>query len=347
MKLKTTIAAAICALSLYGSGAAASPLEETYTTLPLTQVKAEGTLIFSDCPEYVKAPGILYEGTVKEGKGRLYYYHVNELEEPARLVVYAKTEKPQTVKILRTLKGDASRAYIPTGRTLSFREAVDHGQKGKWISLPAKERTILFEDNAKGIREDDLVSGIVEIQAENPVTLGAAIFPMDDDKTIREELQTALPLPPDHHEMRGTFASDLYLESEPWDFSKGNAEIVVGHSFPFQQGKDEVSAVTRENTGDYGITYHMRIPTTGEGTYKLYINPLGGVYMGSFQIGQYKKILQIYRTDDKRSRGWFGHNTTEDYMEAGTWEAGKDLYLRFIPAGATYLPIRFLLVKER
>ena len=345
MKLHRIIAAAICALSLYGSGAAASPLEETYTTLPLKQVKTEGTLVFSDCPEYAKEPGILYAGTVKEGKGRLYYYHVNELDEPARLVVYAKSDKPQTIKLLRTLKGDASRAYIPTGSSLSFREAVSTKQKETLISLPAKKRTILFEDDKKGIREDDLVSGIVEIQTDKPVKLGAAIFPWDDDKTIQEKLDIASPLPPDSHEMRGTFASDIYYESEPWDFSKGNAEIVVGESFPFQQGPDEMSAVTRENTGDYGITYHMCIPTIGEGKYKLYINPLGGVYMGTFQIGQHAKLLQVYRTDDKRSRGWFGHKTTDHYMEAGTWQAGKDLFIRFIPAGATYLPIRFLLVK--
>ncbi len=345
MKLHRTIAAAICALSLYGSGAAASPLEETYTTLPLKLVKTEGTLVFSDCPEYADAPGILYEGTVPPGKGRLYYYHVNELKGPARLVVYAKAENPQSFQVLRKLKGEASRSYIPTGSMLSFREAVNVKQKEMTVSITEKKRTILFEDNKKGIREGDLVSGFVDIQTDKPVTLGAAIFPMADDKTIREELDAALPLPPDSHEMRGTFASDIYYESEPWDFSNGNAEIVVGKSFPFQQGTDEMNAVTRENTGDYGITYHMRIPTKGEGTYKLYINPMGGVYMGTFRIGQYEKILQIYRTDDKRSRGWFGHDTIEHYMEAGSWEAGKDLYLRFIPAGAAYLPIRFLLVK--
>ena len=31
---------------------AASPVDETYTTLPLSETKTEGTLIFSDCPEY-------------------------------------------------------------------------------------------------------------------------------------------------------------------------------------------------------------------------------------------------------------------------------------------------------
>lgn len=111
---------------------------------------------------------------------------------------------------------------------------------------------------------------------------------MDDDKSLQEALDTAAPLAPDSHEMRGTFAADIYLSSEPWDFSKGNAEITIGESHPFQQGKDEVSDVNRENTGDYGIRYHITLKTKGSGKYKLYINPMGGVYMGTFEIGQNK-----------------------------------------------------------
>lgn len=162
---------------------------------------------------------------------------------------------------------------------------------------------------------------------------------MDDDKSLQEALDTAAPLAPDSHEMRGTFAADIYLSSEPWDFSKGNAEITIGESHPFQQGKDEVSDVNRENTGDYGIRYHITLKTKGSGKYKLYINPMGGVYMGTFEIGQNKKLLRTYRTDGTLGKA-------ESCLPAGTWHAGKDLYIRFIPAGAAYMPLRFLLVAE-
>ena len=43
------------------------------------------------------------------------------------------------------------------------------------------------------------------------------------------------------------------MENKPWDFSKGNAAISIGNSLPFQMGRDELSKVDRENTGDYGI----------------------------------------------------------------------------------------------
>lgn len=336
--------AAAAAISTCAS--AASLAEADYTQLPLALTKQEGTLIFSDCPEYADTPGILYEGTVTKGKGRLYYYHVNETGGPARLVVYARAGKKQPITVKRAVRGEASSSYIPTGSTLSFREAMDAKQAEKTFTLMSGERTILFEDDPKGISEEDLVSGIVEIETKKPVTLGAAIFLMDDDKALQENLDTAVPLPPDRHEMRGTFASDIYLSSETWDFSKGNAEITIGESYPFQQGMDEVSRVTRENTGDYGIRYHITVRTQGSGKYKLYINPIGGVYMGTFEIGQNQKLLRTYRTDGTLGKAWFGDGTMESCLPAGTWQAGKDLYIRFIPAGAAYLPIRFLLVGD-
>ena len=251
---------------------AASPLDETYTTLPLTQTKAEGTLVFSDCPEYANQPGILYEGTVKPGEGRLYYYHVNETGGPARVLVYAKSDKKQDITVTRRVKGDASSSYIPTGATLSFREAVGEEQNKETVKLLPGEKTILYDDDEGGIAEEDLVSGMVEIETKKPVALGAAILPDGDTKDLQKALDTALPLPPDTHEMRGTFAKDIYLENENWDFTKGAAEISVGNSFPFQKGKDEMSHVERENTGDYGITYHVTFHNSGSGKYNLYIN---------------------------------------------------------------------------
>lgn len=326
---------------------AASPLDETYITLPLTQTKAEGTLVFSDCPEYADQPGILYEGTVKPGEGRLYYYHVNETGGPARVLVYAKSDKKQDITVTRRVKGDASSSYIPTGATLSFREAVGEEQKPETLELLPGKKTILYDDDEGGIAEEDLVSGMVEIETKKPVSLGAAILPDGDTKDLQKALDTALPLPPDTHEMRGTFAKDIYLENENWDFTKGAAEISVGNSFPFQKGKDEMSHVERENTGDYGITYHVTFHNSGSGKYNLYINAQGGVYMGTFQIGTHPRLLRVYRTDDKLGKHWFGNGTESDYISCGTWDMGKDLYIRFIPAGAAYLPIRFLMVPEK
>lgn len=106
--LKKTIASLAAAMTMAGglTAFASSPVDETYTTLPLKQTKAEGTLIFSDCPEYADQAGILYEGTAAPGKGRVYYYHVNETGGPARVLVYAKSDKKQPITVNRRIKGD-------------------------------------------------------------------------------------------------------------------------------------------------------------------------------------------------------------------------------------------------
>ena len=88
------------------TAAGASPLDISYEEIPLEKIKAEDTLILSDSPEYARNYGILAEGTVLKGKGRIYYYHVNETGKPARLAVYGVSDKG----------GDQSRPYAP-GRT--------------------------------------------------------------------------------------------------------------------------------------------------------------------------------------------------------------------------------------
>ena len=110
---------------------------------------------------------------------------------------------------------------------------------------------------------------------------------------------------------------------------------------------DELSRVKRENTGDYGVTYHVTFHNQGKGRYNLYVNAQGGVYLGTFQIGPDEKLLRTYRTDGKLGGRWFGNGTEDDYISCGSWDMGKDLYIRFIPAGAAYLPIRFLMVPEK
>ena len=239
-----------------------SPVDLDYNLIPMLVKKEDGKLIFSDCPEYADNYGILYEGTVEKGKGRVYYYHVNETGKPARVLVYAKSDKKQDITVTRTVKGDPSADYMPTGATLSFREAVNEAGDPVLVKLLPKERTVLFEDDKKGIRSGDLVSGIVEIETKKPVSLGVAIVPDGTKEDVKKALDLSVPLLPDSHEMRGTFPMDVYMENKPWDFSKGNAAISIGNSLPFQMGRDELSKVDRENTGDYGSTSMHRAVST-------------------------------------------------------------------------------------
>ncbi len=346
MKIKTWIAAMAAACGA-ATVAGASPLDISYKEIPLEKIKAEDTLIFSDSPEYARHYGILAEGTVLKGKGRIYYYHVNETGNPARLAVYGVSDKEEEIKVIRTLRGEPSRSYVPTGKTLSFREVTAKQPPPRNVMLEKGKRTILFEDNAKGIRQDDLVSGIVEVETSSPVRFGAAILPYEG--SVEKHLEKARYLPPDSHEMRGTFPMHVYFESGVWDAEKSAGKIELGSAEStafFQEGRDELNFIGRENTGNYGITCHLTIHSKGTGKYDLYLNPNGGVFEGALEIGQDRRLLRIYRTERYGTR-WFGHDTIYDYEKLGTWEAGKDLYIRFIPPGACYFPIRLLFVPKK
>lgn len=347
--IQQTVLGLLFALGAVGGAEAETPWQETYPQGNLQIVKQEGTLIFSDCPEYANHTGILYEGTVPKGEGRIYYYHVNQIGDKARLVVYGTSDKKQPIQVTRRIKGDASSAYLPTGKTLSAREMTDKEEKKETVTLQPKQKTILWEDDVKGIAEEDLVSGIVEVEVNKPASFGVAILHDGDERAIEKELAEALPLPADSHEMRGTFSKDLYIENKVWDFSQGPVNYNMGgdgSSLPFQKGKDEISRVERENTGDYGITYHITLHTKGEGTYTLYITALGGYYTGSFLVGQHPRFMRPYGPGSHKAFRFFGEQAG-DAIKAGIYTMGKDLYIRYIPAGASYLPIAFTLVPEK
>jgi len=76
--------------------------------LAVTTVDRNGRLLFSDSPETVRTPGIVFRGT-SEGHTRLYFYHVNGTDTPLRLVVYGLSERAMTVGIERDIITPPSR----------------------------------------------------------------------------------------------------------------------------------------------------------------------------------------------------------------------------------------------
>lgn len=339
VKIGITLLFTLCGIGSH----AEDVLDVSYTEMPLREVSRSGTLILSDCPEYATVYGILAEGTVEKGKGRIYYYHVNETENPARLVVYAVSDKRKEIKITRTLRGIPSQNYIPTGKSLSNKEVIQKRQTVKNISLSNKKREILFEDNPAGIAPHDLVSGIVEIETNEPVTCGVAFLPYDE--SLQKNISLALKLPPDSHEMRGTFPLCVHWENKVWNVKDGPTMIYLGSPESinpfFLKGRDELNFINRENTGNYGVTCCFTIHSKGTGTYDVYLNPMGGSFEGAIEMKQDSLFWTTYITKGQ-GKSWFGEDTVEDYMKIGRWKAGKDLNIRFIPPGASSFPVRLL-----
>ena len=120
-----------------------SVVDLEYQSIPMRTTLSEGDMLISDSPEYPSSYGILARGTM-QGKGRIYYYNVNDTGGIAQIVTYVNSNKDTTLKVKRNITGDTSLDYIHTGRTLSKVEARDKKEeKEQTISLKADTLTIL------------------------------------------------------------------------------------------------------------------------------------------------------------------------------------------------------------
>lgn len=347
--MKCGLAALIGTAALFSGTevSAEAVLDRPYQNMEMHDVKTEGTLVFSDSPEYVQQTGILAEGTV-QGEGRIYYYHVNDTGMKTRLVVYAQSNETADAHVTRFIQAVPSTDYITSGETLSFSEMVAGNQAPLDVQLAPGKRTVVASETSSGMLPGYLYSGIVEVETKTPVKFGVAMLPLTGD--LQSALDAAQAVPADSHALRGTFPKTVYRENKNvWNTDAGvPQELIVGGNgaLPFYRGIDELDGTERENTGDYGTTLQIRIRTEGSKPYRIYFNPLGGVYMGSFKITQ-GFLPRYYRTDDMKYHGrQLGEGTMDDYIDAGKWNAGKPVTIEFLAAGATYLPVRFLLVPE-
>lgn len=341
-KLIIAITTILISLGIVNSLAKTAIIDRAYKPIEMKIIKKEGKLLFSDSPEYINEFGIVAKAKIKGG-GRIYYYHVNDTYIPAEILVFAQSEKEQKIKIKRIVKGNPSLDYVTTGKTLSENLTKHIKKENIEIIIPSKEKTILNETK-ENVKPNYLVSGMIDVYSEKETTYGVAILPKIGN--IEENLKKAKEIKVDSHEMRGTFISDIYMENEKiWNIQDGAIEIKIGDGKRdiFQKGIDEIDNIERENTGNFGIQYHIKLHSKGEGMYDLYLNPQGGVYMGTIEIGQ-GYVYYPYKT--YRGNKWVGHNTINDYVYMGTWEVGKDLKIKLTPPGASNLPIRLLCIPK-
>ena len=164
-----------------------SVVDLEYQSIPMRTTLSEGDMLISDSPEYPSSYGILARGTM-QGKGRIYYYNVNDTGGIAQIVTYVNSNKDTILKVKRNITGDTSLDYIHTGRTLSKVEARDKKEEvEQTISLKADTLTILTTGESQFIPEAHLASGIIDVETLNPVTFGVAILPVKD-KSIKEQI---------------------------------------------------------------------------------------------------------------------------------------------------------------
>ncbi|SUP37138.1 hypothetical protein [Veillonella criceti] len=212
---------------------------------------------------------------------------------------------------------------------------------------PNGKKAVFTQLDTLPIQTDDLFSGILDFTASGPVFVKVLMLPITTPSLGGAVLADTLAM--DEVALRGTYvgAQRRLTLMQPYDSSLGPAAIMVANDRedPFVAGIDELTASTMvTNRGNYGVTYELTIPTTGQHEFALYINPLGGAYAGSFKV-TYDGHTEIYNVPSG-ARLFLGNGTTADTQYFGSYKAGKLLHIQFIPAGASNLPIQFLLVPQ-
>jgi hypothetical protein len=157
-------------------------------------------------------------------------------------------------------------------------------------------------------------------------------------------------LDPDRDALRGTFEGrDKLLV--PYALYNPQQDGVVAITLADNEvdsyiiGTDATNGHPVMNYGDYGVMYHLFIPSTdGQAHFKSYLNPRGGDYGGVLGIKYNHQLLDPVLTP--REPGIFGTDTIEAVSQIGSYESGKSLWLTFSPPGASNLPVKIMLVPD-
>ena len=337
-----------------------------FSPLPPTLVSETDTLLLSDSPEYVgPVGGTLSAGTIN-GNGRIYFYHVNEMDQPHKIAIVLEnqTAYPNTVHVMRQLKSIATPDYFAAGRDLSrkdLEQPLNESPNARplySLSIPPQGRKLIFSDlENTPVYKDALFTGIVDIKTEAPVFARVMMLPMGIDAVDASHWAKNLPI--DEIQLRGTYTgSKRNMEvTTPFDTTLGGAFVEIGNDREdmFINGVDEMQnkAFVRDR-GNYGVSYTLKIPTKGNEPFRLYFNPLGGPYSGSFTVkALHQQGARRGQTDTRTYHiggadgiSALGDGTILDSRIMGNYNAGDLLTLNFMPAGASNLPIRFLLIPE-
>ena len=332
----------------------------SFTPLPAELQAQKDTLLLSDSPEYVgPVGGVLSAGSIN-GKGRIYFYHVNEMAEPHKIAIILENtgNEPNGIAVFRELKSIATPDYFAAGRDLSRKELEQPLSDKPLYSfvMPPKSRQLVFTDlEHSPISKDALFTGIVDLQTSAPVFARVMMIPMNLNSIESSYWVNNLPI--DHVRLRGTFtgAEREMAVTKEYNTTLGGAYVELGNDREdrFVEGVDELdNKAYVKDAGNYGISYTVKIPTSGEDPFRLYFNPLGGGYSGSFTVKAQRRWQKApsesmtYHIGGDDGLMALGHNTVLDSRYMGNYYGGDTLTIEFMPAGASNLPVRFLLVPE-
>ena len=333
-----------------------------FKRLEVNSMDVGGTLLFSDSPEYVKQPGIMYSDIVK-GDARILYYHLNDMPMMCKVAVILENTVDQYAVVHITRKGLSapSDEYLKVGRETQ-RQYFKEQQKQESLYIDGHQSRVMSEVmDTTLVCPGELVYGLFDFSSNVPVRATVIVYPAAANPL--DFVKHAPILPKDGPQLRGTFTGmDRIMKArDEYNPRKdGPVYITIGNTVDdkFKQGIDATDGSLVENTGNYGVLYHLEVPMRGRKKAQLWANPMGGVYTGATRVntdGPAGSWMCMVPADAP----FFGHIEGAPVplpKEDGTLDIvkgtemfclgdfkGETLHFEFSPPGASNLPVRFML----
>lgn len=318
-------------------------LPETYTEVTAQKTTSGSTLIFSDSPEMVYRNGVLYRDTVS-GDVRIFFHHVNAMENNKKLAVILSNEQMRPVKysVANNSIGNAGWHYLKVGKETQqkYFSGVHNKTEGK---LGFGKNAELLTGKGYVLEPAQLLVGTIDLHTDKPVQVSVI---MCDEKTDLDLYNEYAPVQPmDEYPLRGTFddADWNYTVSAPLNTDNNKVYMLelASEEQGFAHGKDGTTGKDAVNYGNYGIVYSVNFTISGNKPAAMYLNPLGGLFAGYGVLKKAgeEKILPL--PQDKVAIG----DSYDDLLKLGVLEAGTYSFI-WSPPGASNLPVRLYWMQD-
>jgi len=298
--------------------------------LPAANLEHKGddgpTLFYSNTPEDIYQPGILYKDTLN-GDIRAYYWHANKGSNNLRLLLVAvnETKNNLTLKIKKSATAGPASGELYVGSSALARYFGPQNEVN--YNLKPGEMVILNYYQYNVVKPGDIIHGIYELYSDGDVTLATmAVAPDANPRTAYASLSV---LEPTGNQSRGTFENsnrhlEVTLPKAPARFN------LIDSSEEFIEGQDNTSGLSAVNRGNYGVHHTLSVKTTEKTA--LLFNPRGGVFSG---------ILTLDGTLLPVPNSGFVMNNT-DVVVAAILPENEEFTLEFMPPGGSYLPLNVI-----
>jgi len=301
------------------------------------------TLLFSDDPETVPGPGILYQDNVS-GPFRVFFDHVNGQQQGGLLFTVLLTnrgQEPVAVSLDRVGAAGPSPQVLLNGQT-----AEHHwmGSTGGQTVTVAPGATAFLDPalNGRVAAPQENVTGILDATASGNLVVAvvaesAPTVDLSGLGVLRATVGST------GFVMRGTFPrADFTLTAQ----GNGSMQYVqIATPLDYLTGFSAVDGLPTEDYGNYGVLYDMRVSVmTGQDERLAAIfDPRGGAFCGAALLG-----LGFLRGDvlDLPAGGTFAPSPTAGILLARyDLRAGEplNLHLQWMPPSGSSLPASLLL----